>query len=463
MKKAGIVAVTLLMGINAVAQVFDMDTILYNGSSAKQINLVILSDGYTNNELSKFVTDATNFTNVFFTEMPFANYKKYFNVIIVKVPSNQSGASHPGTANDGPEPPGHPIIVVDNYFGSTFDYGGIHRLLVATKYTAIFNVLASNFPDYDQVLILVNSPYYGGSGGNYPVASTNALSAQIAAHELGHSFSGLKDEYWAGDNYAAEGINMTKQTDPLLVRWKNWIGTNGIGIYQHSGSGIAPQWYRPHQNCMMRYIGVPFCSVCIQGGVEKIHSLIKPLESYIPMESNVTGTLYPIKFKVNLIVPTPNTLKRNWTLNGSLIKRNIDSVLINENSLLSGTNTLRALIEDTTLLLRVDNHTIHLSAVTWNISKNITGVKKITSSSSEIIIDLYPNPATEFINVRLRGEPKGNIKFELYDIQGKRMRVSYLHSDSVNSIDINDLDSGIYFIKIFIDKNLISSRSIIRR
>jgi hypothetical protein len=463
MKKAGIVAVAFLMGINALAQVFDMDTILYNGSSAKQINLVILSDGYTNNELSKFVTDATNFTTAFFTEIPFTNYKKYFNVIIVKVPSNQSGASHPGTATDVPEPPGQPIIAVDNYFGSTFDFAGIHRLLVATKNTVISNVLATNFPNYDQVLILVNSPYYGGSGGYYTVASTDASSAEIAAHELGHSFSGLKDEYWAGDNYAAEGINMTKQNNSLLVIWKNWIGMNGIGIYQHSGSTIASQWYRPHQNCLMRYLGVPFCSVCIQGTVEKIHTLVTPIESYLPLESNVTGTLYPLKFKVNLIVPSPNTLKRNWTLNGSLIKKNIDSVMINEKDLLSRINTLSAVIEDTTLLLRVDNHTIHISSVTWEISKNITGVKTITSSTSEIIIDLYPNPATEYINVWLRGETKGNIKLELYDIQGKRLRVSYLHSDTVNSIDINDLDSGIYFAKIFIDKSLIGSRSIIRR
>ena len=87
-----------------MAQQFDVDTLAFNGNSDKHINLVILSDGYRQSELTKFITDATNFTNGFFNEVPFSNYKKYFNVFIIKVPSNQSGASHPGTATDVIEP-----------------------------------------------------------------------------------------------------------------------------------------------------------------------------------------------------------------------------------------------------------------------------------------------------------------------------------------------------------------------
>jgi hypothetical protein len=465
MSKTLVLAAALLTGINALAQKLDVDTIVYNGISDKRINLVILSDGYTVNEISKFITDANNFTTGFFNDIPFSNYKNYFNVFIIKVPSNQSGASHPGTATDGTvEPGGQPVVEVDNYFGSTFDFGGIHRLLVATKTSVISNVLASNFPDYDQALILVNSPYYGGSGGYYTVASTNTSSTKIAVHELGHSFSGLKDEYWAGDIYAAEGINMTKQTDLLLVRWKNWIGANGIGVYQHSGSTIASQWYRPHQNCLMRYLGVPFCSVCIQGTVEKIHSLVTPLESYFPLDNNQTPLTYPSKFKLNLIAPLPNTLKRYWLLNGSFLKRNIDSVFINENNFVSGLNTLNVTIEDTTQFLRVDNHsTIHVSSVSWSINKIVTGIKNITGSSSEYIIEIYPNPASDLINIKLTGETGGKIRLELYDLQGKKQKVRSLSNSDVNSIDLNGLNQGVYVAKIFINNKLITTRKIIRK
>ena len=61
---------------------------------------------------------------------------------------------------------------------------------------------------------------------------------QIAIHQIGHSFGKLKDEYYAGDQYATENaVNMTQVTDPALVKWKNWIGDNGIVIYQHCCGG----------------------------------------------------------------------------------------------------------------------------------------------------------------------------------------------------------------------------------
>jgi len=463
MIKTGMFTVALLMGINALAQQFDKDTILFSGSSDLHINLVILSDGYTNSELSKFVEDASNFTTSFFNEIPFLNYKKYFNVFLIKVPSNESGASHPGTATDEVEPV-HPVITVDNYFGSTFDYAGIHRLLVATKTTVISNVLADNFPDYDQVLILVNSPYYGGSGGYYTVASTHSASAQLATHELGHSFSWLKDEYWAGDMYAGEGINMTQQTNPSQVRWKNWIGTNLIGIYQHCCGGTSSLWYKPHENCKMQFLGPPFCSVCVEATVERIHSLVTPVESYDPQNTTITADTIPARFKLSLITPEPNTLKRNWMLNGIFFKQNADSVLINDSSLLSGVNTLKVTIEDTTQFLRVDDHaSIHISAITWYIDKISTGVKNITGSSSEIIVDFYPNPASDLINIRLTGEIGGKAILEIYNIQGKRQKSYSLRGNEINSIDLNGLNPGIYVARILIDNSVITSRKIIRK
>jgi hypothetical protein len=452
-----------LLGIDALAQQFDKDTILYNGNSNNHINLVILSDGYTNSELLKFATDASNFSEAFFSESPTSNYKNYFNVFIIKVPSAESGANHPGTATDVTEP-AHPVETVNNYFGSTFDYSGIHRLLVAIKTSAITNVLAANFPDYDQALILVNTSYYGGSGGYYTVASTHAQSAEIAAHELGHSFSSLNDEYWAGDIYASEGFNMTKQNNPSLVKWKNWNSMNGIGIYQHCCGGSSSQWYKPHTNCLMQLLGVPLCSVCIQATIEKIHTLVTPVESFEPLNTTISPMGYPVKFRLKLIAPLPNTLKRNWLLNGSYLKRNIDSVLITEKDLVTGLNTLNVTVEDTTQLLRVDSHsTIHISSVTWSINKIITGIKNIRSSSSELVIDIYPNPASDLINIKLTGETNGKIKLEIYDMQGKRLKNSPLYSDEVNSIDIKNLKEGVYVAKIFDGKNLITTRKIIRK
>ena len=361
------ILIFLLNSLFVSGQIFEVDTIQYSGDVEKRINLVILSDGYQKHELPKFVVDAGKFTKALFSESPYAEYQNYFNVFVIKVPSNQSGASHPGTATDVGEPD-HPVEVVDNYFGSSFDQYGIHRLLVPTKTSAVTNVLANNFPSYDHVLVLVNSPYYGGSGGWLATASLHSSSSEVAIHELGHSIVGLKDEYYAGDGYASEAINMTKESNPSKVKWKNWNNHEGVGAYQHCCGGSSAEWYRPHESCKMRYLGASFCSVCKEGTIERIHSLVSPIDSYLPEETTVAAKQFPLKFQLNLIKTKPNTLKVKWVLNGSDIKGKDGSLVLNEGNLKSGKNTLTAFVQDTTKLLRVDKHeSSHSYAVSWTI------------------------------------------------------------------------------------------------
>ena len=86
------------------AQIFDIETIKFSGDNDKRINLVILSEGYQEVELNQFISDATAFSNDMFSQSPFLEYANYFNVYAIKVPSNESGADHPGTATDVSEP-----------------------------------------------------------------------------------------------------------------------------------------------------------------------------------------------------------------------------------------------------------------------------------------------------------------------------------------------------------------------
>lgn len=349
------------------AQTFPTESLLNNGDRSKLINIVVLGDGYTAAQLDQFKADAQNITNYLFSVTPFKEYKNYFNVDIVKVPSNQSGAKHPATATDVNEPV-IPAANPDNYFGSTFDFGNIHRLLVPTKYAAISSVLASNFPDYDQVLIIVNSTEYGGSGGAYATTSINSSAFEIAVHELGHSFSALSDEYWAGDVYARESANMTQQTNPSLVKWKNWYGLNNVGIFQHGTSGNQALWYRPHQNCKMRFLGVNFCSVCREAIVEQIHNLASPITGFSPANSATLTANSNLNFALSTLKPVPNTLEITWTLNGNSLVTNSDTHLLNTSSLVSGSNTLVAKVIDKTTLSKSDTHpTAHQYLVSWNI------------------------------------------------------------------------------------------------
>ena len=297
-------------------QIFEVETIKNSGDNDKRINLVIMGDGYQMSELDQFETDAINFMNALFLLSPFAEYENYFNVHIINVPSNESGASHPGTASDE-----HlysvPVTTVDNYFGTSYDSFGIHRLLYTPNSALISTVLANNFPTYDVGFLLINAPYYGGSGGMFPMASTGEFADGIAIHELGHTFAFLQDEYWPGIAIASEAKNMTQNSDPATIGWKNWLGTNGVGIYAYGTSGDPSSWYRPHQSCIMRSVENPYCSVCIEGLIERIHVLVSPIDAFEPSNTTVMNPAFPLDFQLDMIETITNTLDNTCTLNSN--------------------------------------------------------------------------------------------------------------------------------------------------
>jgi len=455
------------------AQVFDKETIKNSGDYNKRINLVILSEGYRNVELAQFKTDAIAFVNSMFNQSPFKEYANYFNVHIIKVPSNESGADHPGNATNVTELYNNlPIKFVDTYFNATYDSFGTHWLLyyeidgfsANNTEAKINNVLASNFPTFDQALILVNSIEYGGSGGNFPMAYKGAWGTNTIMHELGHSLFNLKDEYYPGDLLASEAINMTQETNPNLIKWKNWLNTNNVGIYQYAcASGNCVTWYKPHQNCLMEKIDKPFCSVCKQGIIEKIHSLIPPIDSYTPTSNSISSPTFPIDFHLNLINPIPNTLKSTWTLNASNFANDVDDVSVLETDLSPGMNTISVAVNDTTTLLKVDNHdSFHVYTITWIIDYSALGIKNITSEVANYNISMYPNPTNTVVNFKLETDTDTRLKVDILSLDGKRIKTISLTNYQTNQVDISNLSTGIYFTNFYSGNVLIASKKLVK-
>lgn len=442
------------------SQNFEVQTIKNSGDNDKRINLVILGDGYLATELSQFESDATAFMNDMFSQEPYASYENYFNVHIIKVISAESGASHPGTATDE-STYSVPNATVNNYFGTAYDSYNVHRLLYTENQATISTVLAHNFPMFDQALILVNSPYYGGSGGAYPITSTGEDAQEIAIHELGHSFADLKDEYYPGDLLAAEAINMTQETDATLIKWKNWIGTNNIGIYPYATSGTAATWNRPHQSCKMRYLGYDFCSVCKEGIIEKIHNLVAPLDTYSPTETTFSTSTFPINFEINTIETLPtNTLESTWTLNTNNFVNNTNTVSLQESDLSDGTNNLSVSIHDATPLLNIDGHeTIHTSTVTWIIDKTL-GLQEV--EVNDFNISMFPNPSKNVVHFKLENLLNKNITIKIVGLDGKQLKTIDLNNNQNTQIDISTLNTGMYITNFYDGNVLIASKKLIK-
>ncbi len=445
------------------AQTFDVEPIKVSGDNDKRINLVFMGDGYTSAELNKFIADATSFSGSLFMQPPFSDYADYFNVYAIKVPSNESGTDHPGTATDVTEPV-FSVGTKDTYFNTSFDTANIHRLLYTYSSAIVYNVLANNFPQYDQPIIIVNSSEYGGAGGPYATSSTGNSADEIVIHEIGHSLFDLKDEYYPGDALANEAINMTQETNPTMVRWRNWVGSDNVGVYQHSGSGNAANWYRPHQNCKMRYLGVPFCAVCKEGIVEKIHSLVTPIDSYTPNNTTVDSPTFPLDFQLNLIKPNPNTLESEWTLNGNSFATNVDDISIEATDLVEGANTLTTVVHDNSPFLRVDNHdSFHIYTVSWTINYTALSVEEIESKTDVFNISLYPNPTEDLLNLKFESSNTSSLKVEILSIDGKRIKSIKLNNYEAREVKLNRLDSGIYLVNFYDNNTLLTTKKIVKK
>jgi hypothetical protein len=454
MRKILLIVLLLISQINfGIAQSFQLDTLQYKGDISKFINVVIMGDGYTATEQTKFVSDAKSLFNYIYTQSPWSNYSNYFNAFAISVISDQSGAIHPNSAPDcNSTSPLVPVSSPKTYFGCSFDSYNIHRLVVPTNITNIVKVLSAQFPNYDQILIIANSPYYGGSGGTYATSTNNSSSPEILAHEIAHSFAYLADEYYAGDQYSAEKPNMTKETNAKHVKWKNWMEVNGTGIFQHCCGGNSAQWYKPHLNCKMQFLGRQYCSVCKETLVEKIHTLVNPLVSYLPVALNINSPDQFIDFKLSkLMKPIPNTLNITWKMDGKEIDQNTDSVKIDQNLLSKGKHTLTATVTDTTSLVNVDNHsTKHYSLVSWTINKTATDVQLI-SSDNRITCSVFPNPSSEFLNIVVELDKRNVLTIQIVSPGGRMIRQisnkTLVDGKYSKTISIDDLAAGTYFLK----------------
>jgi len=418
------------------AQVIGKDTLILNCPSSHCLNIVILGDGYTASEMDKFVDDAETVTNRLFEEPPFENYKNYFNVFLVRVASQESGIKHGGTADDCPDPDFHPVSNPNNYFGTRFDVGGIHRLVVPANNGLVVSTLATTFPNYDIVMILGNTPFYGGSGGSFATTTMHTSATLIAIHELGHSFSGLADEYYAGAQFMNERPNLTQDNNPGTIKWNSWLTPEtGIGIHPHTGDDT---WFKPtHHNCMMEQLNKPFCEVCSETTTYKILQLVSPIVNKTPAAEEVT--IYGNStFSLDLLLPVPNTLQIQWELNGNFLPDEDSSLELDAGLLEPGLNILAANVTDLTTLIR-KNPPENYAA--WSVYYDPTSTSAIENDIRPFIT---PNPAHHSFRV-YTGRPDP-VDLHLVNLMGHTLRHFTAYTPGTE-IHLQDLPAGLYFIR----------------
>jgi hypothetical protein len=155
--------VSLLVLCSATLSAAPVTTIHQSGDPSNRVDIAVLGDGYTEAELAKYATDVQTFLNGFFAAPPYNAYVNHFNVHRVGVVSAESGADHP---EDG--------TFVGTALDATYNCQSIEHLICVNGSKVNAVLLTSLAPaQRDVVLVLVNDPEYGGSGGALAVASTH--------------------------------------------------------------------------------------------------------------------------------------------------------------------------------------------------------------------------------------------------------------------------------------------------
>lgn len=277
------------MGVND-GTVVGTTKVVDHGPDEDKWCLVISGDGFTSSEMGAFETAVDDFVVFLETRLTGALNWEKVNVIRLDVESDESGGDNPSC--DG--------TTVDTYFDAEFCVSGIDRTLVIDE-AIMIDTANTEFPEWDALLVFVNSTTYGGAarGGVAAASLDPTFSNEVALHELGHAAFDLADEYayWSGcssgettqDRYDfatfGEPVeeNVTATLAPL--KWDVYVdpatpiptssnpdctecdpqaspvaaGTVGAfegGRYFHCGC------WRPEFDCRMRTLGVGFCSVC---------------------------------------------------------------------------------------------------------------------------------------------------------------------------------------------------------
>lgn len=267
---------------------FPVQVIHKTGDDKENFVIVIMGDGYTAGQQDQFLEDATQKARGMLTWSPYREYSDRINIYAVQAVSNE-----PGIGVYGGKSP-------DTYFhvkvygkAPGFTNGGDERA------KALRTELEENYLDeganVGTIHILCNDTgSYGASVNPLFSFSTNSednSDGMVMAHETAHSIGGLGDEY---ERYTNKP-NMSDTTDPEKIKWSKMLGFRGIGI-TNAGTDTA---FAPSRECMMRWLGQPFCEVCKMELARKLNNtdyVSKPAALYISdpevsIPHNKTATL----------------------------------------------------------------------------------------------------------------------------------------------------------------------------
>ena len=89
----------------------------------------------------------------------------------------------------------------------------------------------------------------------------------------------------------------------------------------------------------------------------------------------------------------------------------------------------------------------------------VTGIEGAKDITLEFLV--YPNPATDYIKLKIKNFEIENLSYQLYDISGAKLKTDILNSNE-NTISMQDVRASTYFLKVLQGRREIKTFKIIK-
>jgi hypothetical protein len=288
--------------------VIGFQTIVSNVEPSQGLDIAIIGDGYTRDELSMWIDDANNMAGKIMSTAPFSTHANRINIHRVDAISKESGVSWDCVGD---------CQMRDTAFGSIFAVELVNRML-GTDYSTvpIFQLQqwevarAASVVPYDLVLVVANTSRAGGFAAHYATVTKDDDNwTDTGVHELGHILGVLGDEYMSNDcvTDARIALPVNISDDPADPKWSHWIEAGTplptpndadhrqlVGAFE--GAYNCPEMVRPAHTCKMKRATHEFCAVCTEALTQEIYQYADFVES---VEVETTDTAHTIQVKTS--------------------------------------------------------------------------------------------------------------------------------------------------------------------
>jgi hypothetical protein len=330
-----------------------------HGPVANRVNYVVLGDGYLTSELdTTYLAHVRSMIAALFSDRhePYRRYRRFLNICVLKVASNESGVDGDGQVRD-----------------TAFDGRGDDRSRLGTvngtKVRAAITRLLPHTMDVDWRSVVLNSDQWWHSGGAIMVWSGGGGSraAGAAVHESGHSFHRLADEYDHGScQTAGEPTEINVTADPTGQRkWKEWLDFDqvpGTGLQRpvQGGRYCRTGIYRPSVNSLMRAVPGAFNAISREKIVRDIYNIVSPIDR----ATDPRAIASPPELTVQVVDPT--VIKVEWSVDGQMVSAD-GGESFRPTGLAPGIHTVSARAYDDTPWVRGDRSRLQRT-VQWTIT-----------------------------------------------------------------------------------------------